>query len=89
MNGQSKENDLPELCRLADGGVLLSIRPSVRVHDRYLWPDTEGFLRHVLQTVPEEQPFEAAVGEDDLALWLGLYREVRGKEFALLPPLME
>ncbi len=87
MHGQSKENDLATLCRLAGGKIALAIGRSADLDKRYLWPDLESFLRHILAVVPEEQPFVLDLGEDDLPLWLQLYREVRGVEYPLLEPL--
>jgi hypothetical protein len=46
-------------------------------------------LRYILETVPDGQPFEVAVGEDDLPMWLSLYKEIRGREFELLRPLSD
>lgn len=86
MNGHSKENDLPTLCRLAQGKVALSIDASINVHDRFLWPSREEFFRHLLQTVPQNQPFETCISEDELPLWLRLHREIRGAEYDLVPP---
>lgn len=87
MHGQSKENDLPTLCRLAAGKIALAIGRSADLDTRYLWPDLESFLRHVLAVVPDEQPFVLDLGEDDLPLWLHLYREVRGEQYPLAEPL--
>lgn len=87
MHGQSKENDLPTLCRLAGGKIALAIGRSADLDKRYLWPDLESFLRHVLEVVPEEQPFVLDLGEDDLPLWLHLHREIRGADYPLLEPL--
>lgn len=85
MHGQSKENDIAGLCRQAEGRITLVLGRSANLHERYLWPDAESFLRHVLVTVPEEQPFIIDVNEDDLPLWLELHREIRGKDFPLQP----
>ena len=73
MNGQVRENDLAELCAQTQGCVLLSIGPSANLHERYTWPDTESFLRYILQTTPPEQPLEVAVNEADLGLWGDLW----------------
>ncbi len=86
MNGQIKENDLQELCRLADGKIVLSIGPSVNVHARYTWPDMESFYRHILSTVPADQPFEVSVEEEHLPLWNRLHKELRGQECFLPEP---
>lgn len=69
MNGQVRENDLATLCALAKGGVMLSIGRSQNVHERYTWPDTESFFRHVLTTARFEQPMELSISESDLGLW--------------------
>ena len=69
MNGQIKENNLEELCRLADGKIALSIGPSVNVHACHTWPDMESFYRHILKTTPDSQPFEVSVEEEHLPLW--------------------
>ena len=74
MAGQVRENDLAELCRLADGKLVLSIGPSRDLDERYTWPDTRDFLQHVIHTVPPEQPVEIAIDESCLGLW----RELRG-----------
>ena len=73
MNGQVRENDLAELCAQAQGNVLLSIGPSANLHERYTWPDTESFLRYVLQSTPARQPMEIAINEADLDLWSRLW----------------
>jgi len=87
MNGQIKENDLKELCRLANGKIALSIGPSVNVHTRYTWPDMESFYRHILSTVPDGQPFEISIEEDHLPLWNQLHKELRGHESILPEPV--
>ena len=69
MNGQIRENDLAQLCALAQGRVVLSIGPSADLDERYTWPRKEDFYAHVLRTVPRSQPFEISVPEDELALW--------------------
>ncbi|MHB0999126.1 MAG: uroporphyrinogen decarboxylase family protein [Armatimonadota bacterium] len=83
MNGQIKENDLRTLCDEVSGRILLSIGPSVNVHSRYTWLDMESFYRHILETVPDDQPFEVILPEDDLNLWNKLHLEIRGKESGL------
>ncbi len=88
MNGQIKENDLEELCKQAQGHILLSINPSINVHDRYMWPDLESYFSHVLKTVPEDQPCEVFVSEDDLPMLARLHEEIRGKELLLPDPLL-
>ena len=87
MQGQIKENDLATLCSMADGKLTLSVGPSMNVHTHYTWPDTESYLRHVLTTVPDTQPFETWVMENDLPLWMRLHSEIRRQEFALANPL--
>jgi hypothetical protein len=74
MNGQVRENDLRELCKLADGRVVLSIGPSSDLDERYTWPDRAGFLEHVLQSVPPDQPVEIRIDEGEMDQYLGLYR---------------
>lgn len=87
MNGQSKENDVPTLCRLVGGRFMLSIKPSSNLHERYLWNNREEFLRHIIETVPDSQPFETDMPEDEVPFWLKCYQETHGKPFDLLPPL--
>lgn len=82
MNSQIKENDLQALCDDASGRIMLSIGPSVNVHTRFTWSDMESFYRHILETVPDYQPFEVSVSEADLPLWQALHRQIRGGEFA-------
>ena len=79
MNGQSKENDVPTLCTLADGRLTLSIGRSENLADKYLWPDLESFFGHLLEVVPATQPFEVQVMEADLPLWNRVCRE-RGRD---------
>ena len=86
MNGQIRENDLATLCAQAGGRIALSIGRSVDVHARYTWPSQESYLRHVLATVPKDQPLEVWFGEADLPLWNRLHREVRGEPSALPTP---
>ena len=82
MNGQIKENDLATLCDLASGKLTLSIGRSMDVHDRFMWPDTESYYRHILETVPDGQPFELIIEtENDLGLWDKLHLQIRGKKF--------
>lgn len=88
MNGPSMENDVPTLCRLAGGKKLLSIYSSVDVHEEYLWPDVETYLRHMLTVVPPDQPLELNIMEDDLPLWQRLHREVLGREAVLAEPAL-
>lgn len=87
MNGQIKENDLAELCRQAQGRILLSINPSINVHDRFMWPDVESYFRHVIETVPDDQPCEVFVSEDDLPMLSRLHRQIRGRDLVLPEPL--
>jgi len=79
MHGQIRENDLAEVCKSIGGRIALAIGPSVNVHSRYTWPDTEAYLRHILNIVPDTQPFFTAITEDELPLWLRLHEELRGK----------
>jgi hypothetical protein len=88
MNGPVKENDLPTLCRLADGKKLISIYASNNVHEEYLWPDMESYYRHVLTVVPPTQPLELNVPEDDFPLWQRLHREILGHEADLPEPVL-
>jgi len=69
MNGQIRENDLAQLCALANGDLTLSIGPSANLDERYTWSRKEDFYAHVLRTVPRTQPFEIALPEGELALW--------------------
>jgi hypothetical protein len=77
MNGQVRENDLAELCRLAKGEIILSIAPSKNLPEKYTWPDSRSFLRHVLETVPENQPAEIGIDESDLEVWNDLVTVTR------------
>ena len=43
--------------------------------------------RHILSIVPDDQPFDLSVPEDDLSLWNRLHRELRGKESCLPGPV--
>ncbi len=88
MNGQIRENDLEDLCKQAHGRILLSINPSINVHDRYMWPDLESYFSHVLKTVPEDQPCEVFVSEDDLPMLARLHQEICGKQLHLPDPLL-
>lgn len=87
MNGQSKENDIATLCRLADGKLLLSIKNSANLHERFLWKTRAEFMRHIIEVVPDNQPFETGIAEDEVPLWMDCYRKMRGKPFELLTPL--
>lgn len=88
MNGQSKENDVPTLCRLADGKILLSIAASSNVHTRYLWPKGEQFIQHLLEVVPDTQPFEIRCSEKFIEPhWLKWHKAIKSRDFELLPPL--
>ena len=87
MNGQSKENDIATLCRLADGKLLLSINSSANLHERFLWKTRKEFLRYVIETVPSGQPFETCIAEEELPFWLDCYRKIRGKPFDLPAPM--
>ena len=87
LHGQIKENDLATLCRLAGGRVALAIGRSVNVHQRFLWPDTAGFFRHILESVPPAQPFQVVIGENDIPLWNALHREIRGTDYPWTPPM--
>ncbi len=69
MNGQIRENDLAQLCALAQGRVALSIGPSANLDERYTWVRREDFFTHILRTVPREQPFEIGIGEGELTEW--------------------
>jgi len=72
MNGQVRENDLVELCRLAAGRIVLSIGPSQNLHERYTWPDRKSFLKHILESTPAGQPLEVCVDESELVVWNNL-----------------
>jgi hypothetical protein len=74
MQGQVRENDLAELCRQAQGEIILGIGPSRNLPERYTWPDNRGFLRYVLETAPADQPIEVVIAEQDLGLWNELLR---------------
>ena len=69
MNGGSREADVAELCRLADGRMALSVYRSQNCHEECLWPDNETFWTHTLQTVPRAHPFELTIPEQDIPLW--------------------
>jgi hypothetical protein len=69
MHGQIRENDLAQLCALAQGRITFSIGPSVNLDERYTWTRKEDFYAHVLRTVPRMQPFEIAVPASELAMW--------------------
>lgn len=69
MNGGSREVDVAELCRLANGRMTLSVYRSHNCQERCLWPDDEAFWSHVLQTVPMSQPFEVSIPEKGIAVW--------------------
>jgi len=69
MNGQIRENDLAQLCALANGRITLSIGPSVNLDERYTWARKEDFYAHILRTVPRTQPFIITIPEGELALW--------------------
>ena len=87
LNGQIKENDLAAICRLASGNLTLSIGRSVDVHDRFMWPDTESYYRHILKIVPDGQPFELTLEkEEDIELWGKLHRQIRGKDYQWTTP---
>ena len=87
MNGQIKENDLATICKLASGNLTLSIGRSVDVHDRFIWPSTESYYRHILETVPNGQPFELTIEkEEDINLWGMLHRQIRGNDYQWTPP---
>ncbi|MHB9025370.1 MAG: uroporphyrinogen decarboxylase family protein [Armatimonadota bacterium] len=83
MNGQVRENDLALLCELTTGKITLSINPSVNLHERYTWPDSESYFCYVLSIVPSAQPLEVSMMEDDLPLWRALHREIRGEAFGV------
>lgn len=78
MNGQVRENDLDELCRLAAGRVVLSIGPSINLHEKYTWPDQAGFFAYVLRATLPNQPLEIRISESEMPLYAGLYRKIRG-----------
>jgi len=91
MNGQVRENDLRKLCELAGGRVLLSIGPSINLHERFTWPDRESFFRYVLDTVPRHQAVEISIDESEIELLGRIYQDVRGEKVAehggrTLPP---
>lgn len=76
MNGQIRENDLAQLCELAQGGITLSIGPSVNLDERYTWARQEDFYAHILRTVPQTQPFEVGVPPAELKMWNRLCDEL-------------
>ena len=78
MHGQVRENDLRELCELANGRVLLAVGPSVDLDERYTWPDRTSFLQYVLETVPTQQAIELNIDESELPLYRELYHSIRG-----------
>ena len=69
MNGQVKENDLSQLCRLAAGKVTFSIGASSSLDEKYLFPDRESFFAYMLDTVPPSQPLELSLSETEIPLW--------------------
>ena len=69
MNGGSREADVAELCRLANGGMTFSIYRSQNCQERCLWPGNGTFWSHILRTVPPSQPFELTVPEKEIPLW--------------------
>jgi hypothetical protein len=89
MNGGSREVDVGELCRLANGRMTLSVYGSQNCHEECLWPDEASFLTHLLKTVPRTQPFEATLSEDSLALWNRLCREHGRPESQVQPAVQE
>jgi len=78
MNGQVRENDLPELCRLSGGRVVLSIGPSTHLPERFTWPDRTRFLEYVLQASSPRQPIEIRILESEMELYTKLYGRTRG-----------
>ena len=60
---------------LANGGITLSIGPSINLDKRYTWARKEDFYAYILRTVPRTQPFEIAVPEEELDLWNRLCAE--------------
>jgi len=82
MNGQVRENDLAELCRLARGRVVLSIGPSTNLPERYTWPDRKSFIEHVLAASWPQQPIEVRIQECEMDLYEQLYARSRGGQEA-------
>jgi len=80
MHGQVRENDLSTLCKLANGRLTLAIGESKDLDERFTWPDRDSFLRHVLETIPDNQPAEVAINEDEIETWNALARQVKGEE---------
>ncbi|MCC6581013.1 MAG: hypothetical protein IT440_11280 [Phycisphaeraceae bacterium] len=74
MNGQIRENDLLQLCELAQGRLTYSIGPSVNLPSRYTWPDRRSFLEFMLRTVPRSQPLELNITVAEIPLWNELCR---------------
>ena len=83
MNGQIRENDLALLCKMADGKVVLSIGQSRKLDERYTWKNRESFFRYLLETVPDSQPLEIGITEDEIQLWNSLHQSIRGCESSL------
>ena len=79
MNGQVRENDLTELCRVAQGEVTLSIGPSANLPPKYTWTDTEAYYKYILDNTPPDQPLETGMSEKEMPLWNRLCKE-RGME---------
>lgn len=75
MNGQVRENDLAQLCRLSAGRIALSINPTSDVLPRYAWKDMRENHLFLLRTVPRDQPLEVSVAREDVPLWNRLCRE--------------
>lgn len=69
MNGQVKENNLTELCALADGAVTLSIHQSINLAEPYLFDSRLDFFSYLLERTPATQPLETAIGEEEIPVW--------------------
>jgi len=79
MHGQVRENDLQELCRLAEAQMFFSIGPSVDLDERYTWPDRTSFLKYMLETVPHQHPVEIRIDESEIELYEELHHRIRGR----------
>jgi len=69
MNGQIRENDWQELCRLSQGRMTYSIAPSTTVAEKYTWRTMAEFYEFIIETTPDSQPLELSLSEDDLPVW--------------------
>ncbi|MHB9070863.1 MAG: uroporphyrinogen decarboxylase family protein [Sedimentisphaerales bacterium] len=83
MHGQIRENNLAKLCQLMNGRKILAIGESINLDERFTWPNRESWMGHVLETIPDNQPAEIAINEDEIDLWNTLFRQIKGKRSSL------